>query len=165
MFSEQESIKSLIVETIGKYILVSQANQWKLKRTFRQYSSFSSFVQRVFTKFFCLLVLRKINCKQKKKIHRIIWKLLPIEEEFCPKKGWTADFSKPFSGFCICIPELEWPHVENKWHFWCNPRECEVTPTKGKIHLFVPRCFVATEKSNGEAAHTLLGKEGVSQTV
>lgn len=44
-------------------------------------------------------------------------------------------------------------------------QECEVTPTKGKIHLFVPRCFVATEKSNGEAAHTLLGKEGVSQTV
>lgn len=67
VFSEQESIKSLIVETIGKYILVSQANQWKLKRTFRQYSSFSSFVQRVFTKFVSLFVLRKINCKQKKK--------------------------------------------------------------------------------------------------
>jgi len=44
-------------------------------------------------------------------------------------------------------------------------QECEVTDTKGKIHLFVPRYFVATEKSKGEVARTLLGKERVSQTV
>lgn len=167
MFSEQESIKSLIVETIGKYILVSQANQWKLKRTFRQYSSFSSFVQRVFTKFVSLFVLQKINCKQKKKNHRIIWKLLPIEEEFCPKKGWAADFSKPLSGFCICIPELEWPHVENKWHFWCNPRvfkNVKLLLQKEKfIFLFLGVLLLLKNQTEKQHTHYLGRRESVRQ--